>query len=397
MFLCALALVNGSSCEMTTDKVRESLFSPEHELFRDNVRRFIETEVLPHHARWEEQGVVDREVWSKAGRMGLLLTNAPEEYGGGGGDFLTSVIMVEEIMRHVCSGPGFRLHSDIVAPYILHHGSEELKRHWLPKMASGDAIGALGMTEPGAGSDVQAIRTTAVADGDEYVINGQKTFISNGQLADIVIVACKTDPSAGSKGISLIVVEADRPGFSRGRNLDKIGMKAQDNSELFFDNVRVPRTNLLGEEGRGFSYMMRELPQERLLVAVTAVSIIEASIAWTVEYTRDRKAFGRRVADFQNTRFKLAEVKTEATVARIFLNECIRRHMDGNLDVATAAMCKWWLTELEGKIVDTCLQLHGGYGYMSEFPIARAYTDARGHRLFAGTTEIMKEIVARSL
>ncbi len=373
------------------------LYQEEHELFRQTVRRFVETEVVPHHARWEEQGVVDRDVWRKAGDLGLLLTNIPQQYGGGGADFLTSVIMIEEMMRHVCSGPGFRLHSDIAAPYLLHHASEDLKRAWLPRMASGEIISAIAMTEPGTGSDLQAVRTTATKDGNHFVIKGQKTFITNGQLADLIIVVCKTDASAGAKGVSLILVEADRAGFSRGRNLEKIGMKAQDTSELFFDEVRVPCTNLIGEEGQGFAYLMKELPQERLLVGISAVTVMEAALEWTLKYTRERQAFGRAIADFQNSRFKLAEVKTEATVARVFLNDCIAKHLRGELDVPTAAMAKYWLSELEGKVVDTCLQLFGGYGYMWEFPIARAYADARVHRIFAGTTEIMKEIIARSL
>ena len=375
----------------------EPLFREEHTLFRETARRFVEAEVAPHHARWEQQGVVDRELWRKAGEAGLLLTAIPEEYGGGGADFLTSVVMIEEMMRHVYSGPGFRLHSDIVAPYILHYGSEDLKRAWLPRMARGEVVTAIAMTEPGTGSDLQGVRTSAVRDGNHYVVNGQKTFITNGQLADLIVVVCKTDPALGAKGTSLILVEADRTGFARGRNLDKIGLKAQDTSELFFDEVRVPITNLLGEENQGFRYLMQELPQERLLIAISAVTVIEAALEWTIAYTRGRQAFGRAIADFQNTRFRLAEVKTEAHVARVFLNDCLARHLRGELDVPTAAMAKWWLTELMGKVVDTCLQLHGGYGYMTEFPIARAYADARVHRIYGGTTEIMKEIVARSL
>lgn len=372
-------------------------YSSEHAQFRETVRRFVEKEIAPHHARWEKEGAISREAWLKAGEQGLLLTNIPAEYGGGGADFLTSVIMIEEMMRHVFSGPGFRLHSDIVAPYILHLGTEAQKQRLLPAMARGEMITAIAMTEPGTGSDLQNIRTLARREGDEFVISGQKTFITNGQLADIVIVACKTDASAGAKGVSLILVEANRPGFSRGRNLEKVGMKAQDTSELFFDAVRVPVTNLLGQEGGGFGHLMSELPQERLLVGITAVTVMEAALRWTVDYTRDRKAFGRTIADFQNTRFKLAEVKTEATVARTFLDACIERHMRRELDVPTAAMCKWWLSELECKVVDTCLQLFGGYGYMREYPIARAYEDARVHRIYAGSNEIMKEIVARSL
>ncbi|MBV8166055.1 MAG: acyl-CoA dehydrogenase family protein, partial [Alphaproteobacteria bacterium] len=324
------------------------LYQEEHELFRQTARRFVETEVVPHHARWEEQGVVDRAVWRKAGELGLLLTNIPREYGGGGADFLTSVIMIEEMMRHVCSGPGFRLHSDIAAPYLLHHASEDLKRAWLPRMATGEIISAIAMTEPGTGSDLQAVRTTAVKDGNHFVIKGQKTFITNGQLADLIIVVCKTDASAGAKGVSLILVEADRAGFSRGRNLEKIGMKAQDTSELFFDEVRVPCTNLIGEEGQGFAYLMKELPQERLLVGISAVTVMEAALEWTLTYTRERQAFGRAIADFQNSRFKLAEVKTEVTVARVFLDDCIAKHLRGALDVPTAAMAKYWLSELEG-------------------------------------------------
>lgn len=372
-------------------------YTHEHVQFRESVRRFVEKEIAPHHARWEKEGVIDRETWRKAGETGLLLTNIPAEYGGGDADFLTSVIMIEEMMRHVFSGPGFRLHSDIVAPYILHLGTEEQKQRLLPAMARGDIVTAIAMTEPGAGSDLQSIRTFARREGDEFVISGQKTFITNGQLADVVIVACKTDPTAGAKGVSLILVETERPGFSRGRNLEKIGMKAQDTSELFFDEVRVPVTNLLGREGNGFGHLMSELPQERLLVGITAVAVMESALRWTLDYTRDRKAFGRTVADFQNTRFKLAEVKTEVTVARTFLDDCIMKHMRHELDIPTAAMCKWWLSDLECRIVDTCLQLFGGYGYMREYPIARAFEDARVHRIYAGANEVMKEIVARSL
>lgn len=372
-------------------------YSSEHTQFRESVRRFVEKEIAPYHAQWEKDGVISREAWKKAGEQGLLLTNIPAEYGGGDADFLTSVIMIEEMMRHVFSGPGFRLHSDIVAPYILHLGTEEQKQRLLPAMARGDIVCAIAMTEPGAGSDLQSIRTQAVREGDEFVISGQKTFITNGALADVVIVACKTDPSAGAKGVSLILVETERPGFSRGRKLEKIGMKAQDTSELFFDQVRVPVTNLLGREGGGFGHLMSELPQERLLVGITAVTVMEAALSWTVEYTRERKAFGRTLADFQNTRFKLAEVKTEVTVARTFLDDCILKHMKGELDVPTAAMCKWWLSELECRVVDTCLQLFGGYGYMREYPIARAYEDARVHRIYAGANEVMRELVARSL
>ncbi|HMK68463.1 MAG TPA: acyl-CoA dehydrogenase family protein, partial [Stellaceae bacterium] len=298
---------------------------------------------------------------------------------------------------HLYSGPGFRLHSDIVAPYILHYGSERQKRRWLPAMAKGEVITAIAMTEPGAGSDLQGIRTTAIRDGEHYVVNGQKTFITNGQMADLVVVVAKTDPREGAKGITLILVEADRPGFKRGRNLEKLGMKAQDTSELFFDDVRVPADNVLGGEGRGFACLMQELPQERLLVGITAVGVMESALEQTIRYTRERKAFGRAIADFQVSRFKLAEMKTEVKIARVFLDHCLELHLEGKLDVETAAMAKWWLSDLENRIVDQCLQLHGGYGYMWEFPIARAYADARVHRIFAGTNEIMKELIARGL
>jgi len=372
-------------------------YASEHLQFRDSVRRFVEQEIAPHHARWEKEGVISRDAWRKAGEAGFLLTTVPVAYGGGGADFLTSVIMIEEMASGVFSGPGFRLHSDIVAPYILHLGTEEQKQRLLPAMAKGDIITAIAMTEPAAGSDLKAITTRARRDGDDYVISGQKTFITNGQLADLVIVVCKTDPAAGAKGISLILVETACPGFSRGRNLEKIGMKAQDTSELFFDEVRVPAANLLGREGAGFAHLMDELPQERLLVGISAVAVMEAALGWTIAYTRSRKAFGGTLADFQNTRFRLAEVKTEVTVARTFLDDCICRHLRGELDVPTAAMCKWWLSDLECRVVDTCLQLFGGYGYMREYPIARAFEDARVHRIYAGSNEVMKEIVARSL
>ncbi|HVM81080.1 MAG TPA: acyl-CoA dehydrogenase family protein [Stellaceae bacterium] len=374
-----------------------TLYKEEHEIFRASVRSFIEREVAPYHAQWEKDGQVSRELWRKAGAAGFLCTGMPPEYGGAGGDFLYAAILSEEFARGMFSGPGFRLHSDIVAPYILHYGSEAQKRKWLPAMARGEVITAIAMTEPGAGSDLQGIRTTALRKGEHYVVNGQKTFITNGQMADLVVVVAKTDPSEGAKGITLVLVEADRPGFKRGRNLEKLGMKAQDTSELFFDEVRVPLDNLLGGEGRGFACLMQELPQERLLVGITAVGVMESALEQTIRYTRERKAFGRAIADFQVSRFKLAEMKTEVKVARVFLDHCLELHLEGKLDVETAAMAKWWLSDLENRIVDQCLQLHGGYGYMWEFPIARAYADARVHRIFAGTNEIMKELIARGL
>ena len=377
--------------------VPRTIYTPEHEMFRDSVRRFIAREVAPHHAQWEKDGQVSRELWKKAGELGLLCTAIPAEYGGGGGDFRHSAIMTEEFARQIYSGPGFRLHSDIAAFYILHQGSEEQKRKWLPKMATGEVIFALAMTEPAAGSDLQGIRTTAIRDGDHYVVNGSKTFITNGQLADVVILACKTDPREGAKGVSLLLVETDQPGFRRGRNLDKLGMKAQDTSELFFDDMRVPVANILGDEGRGFRTLMAELPQERLLVAMSSIAGAEGALEATLAYTRDRKAFGQAIADFQYNRFKLAEMKTQVTIGRSFVDRCTELLLDGKLDVETAAMCKYWVTEMEGRLVDTCLQMHGGYGYMTEYPIARAYADARVRRIFGGANEIMLELIARNL
>jgi alkylation response protein AidB-like acyl-CoA dehydrogenase len=374
-----------------------TIFKDEHETFRRTVAAFIEREIAPNYEHWEKEGQVSREVWKKAGETGLLLTDIPEEYGGAGADFLYSAVMIEEMAKRVFSGPGFRLHSDIVAPYIHTYGSEEQKRTWLPRMARGEVITAIAMTEPGTGSDLQGVRTTALKKGNELVVNGQKTFITNGGLADLIIVVAKTDTSAGAKGVSLVLVEADREGFKRGRNLKKIGQNAQDTAELFFEDVRVPPSNILGEEGRGFACLMNQLPRERLLVSIGAVAMMEAALGWTVDYTRQRKAFGKTIADFQNTRFKLAEVKTEVTIARVFLDHSLELFLKGELDATKAAMGKWWLTELEQKVLDTCLQFFGGYGYMLEYPIARAYADARVHRIYAGTTEIMKELVARSL
>ncbi len=374
-----------------------TIFKDEHETYRRTVAAFIEREIAPNYEQWEKDGQVSREVWKKAGDAGLLLTDIPEEYGGAGADFLYSAVMIEEMAKRVFSGPGFRLHSDIVAPYIYNYGSEEQKRTWLPRMAKGEVITAIAMTEPGTGSDLQGVRTTALKKGNELVVNGQKTFITNGGLADLIIVVAKTDTSAGAKGVSLVLVEADREGFKRGRNLKKIGQNAQDTAELFFEDVRVPPSNILGEEGRGFASLMNQLPRERLLVSIGAVAMMEAALGWTVDYTRQRKAFGKAIADFQNTRFKLAEVKTEVTIARVFLDHSLELFLKGELDATKAAMGKWWLTELEQKVLDTCLQFFGGYGYMLEYPIARAYADARVHRIYAGTTEIMKELVARSL
>ncbi|MEM8971816.1 MAG: acyl-CoA dehydrogenase family protein [Pseudomonadota bacterium] len=374
-----------------------TVFEPEHELFRRSVAAFLDREVAPHYAQWEKDGRVSREVWRKAGEEGLLLTTMPEEYGGVGGDFRTAAIIIEELAARAFAAPGYTLHSEIVAPYILHYGTEEQKRQWLPKMASGESIASIAMTEPGTGSDVQSIRTTAYREGNELVVNGAKTFITNGEMADLVMVACKTDPNEGAKGVSLVMVETERAGFSRGKKLEKMGEKAQDVAELFFDDVRVPPSNLLGKEGRGFAAMMDELPQERLIVVMGAVATMEAALKWTIDYTTDRKAFGKPIISFQNTRFKLAELKTEIAIARTFADKCLELHLEGKLDVPTAAGAKFWMTELEQKVLDTCLQFFGGYGYMMEFPIARAYTNARVHRIYAGTNEIMREIVARSL
>ena len=377
--------------------IERTLFSQEHEMFRDSVRRFMERELAPHHEEWEEAGQVPRWAWKRAGEQGFLCVAIPEEWGGVGGDRRHSIILMEEQSRLNLTGLGFALHSDIVAPYIHHYGTTEQKLAWLPKMASGDLITGIAMTEPSGGSDLQAIRTTAIRDGDEYVISGQKTFITNGQTADLFLVACKTDRSEGARGISLIVVEADRPGFERGRRLKKLGTKAQDTSELFFSDVRVPVTNLIGEEGKGFGYMMQELAWERMHVGIQAVSCCEAALEWTIEYTRNRKAFGKSVIDFQNSRFTLAEMKTEVQVGRIFLDRCLELVLEGKLDTTTAAMVKLWTSEMQGKVLDACLQLHGGYGFMWEYPITRAFADARVQRIYAGTNEIMKELIGRTL
>ena len=377
--------------------IERSLFSPEHEAFRDSFQRFIDKEIAPHHAAWEEQGYVDRAVWNKAGDNGFLCMSMPEAYGGAGADFLYSAIMIEEQGRALASGPAFSLHNDIVVPYLLHYGTEEQKKKWIPKACAGELVTAIAMTEPGTGSDLQSVKTTAVMDGNPWVINGSKTFISNGQLADLVIVVAKTDAKLGAKGTSLIAVETTAQGFKRGRNLEKIGMKAQDTSELFFQDVRVPADNLLGGPGMGFAQLMQQLPQERLVIAIQAIAAIEAAMTHTVAYVKERKAFGKAILDFQNTRFKLAELKTKAHVARVFVDDCIARHLKGELDVATAAMAKYFTTELQCELIDECLQFFGGYGYMWEYPIARLYADARVQKIYGGTNEIMKELIGRTL
>jgi acyl-CoA dehydrogenase len=369
----------------------------DHEQFRDQVRKFVEREIAPYHHDWEKAGRVSRDAWLKAGREGLLLCAIPEAYGGGGGDFGHSIVVIEELMRVQATGPGFPLHSDIVAPYILAYGTEEQKQRWLPAMARGEIIGAIGMTEPGLGSDLKSVRTTARPEGDHYMLNGQKTFITNGANADLVIVVCKTDPAAGTRGISLLCVETSSPGFSKGAPLEKIGLKAQDTAELFFDEVRVPVVNLLGEEGKGFGYLMHQLAQERLMIAVRSPVVMETMLEATIYYTRSRKAFGQPVFDFQNTRFKLAEIKARTVACRVFVDHCIALHFEKKLSPEMAAMAKLYATEAQGQAVDELLQLHGGYGFMREYPIARAFVDSRVQRIYGGTSEIMKEIIARSL
>ncbi|PWN02659.1 acyl-CoA dehydrogenase [Nocardioides silvaticus] len=365
---------------------------------RDLARSFCEKEIKPHSETFIANKQVDRELWNKAGELGLLCLSVPEEYGGGGGTFAHEAIVIEEQAYAGDSSWGASLHSGIVAHYILAYGTEEQKQAWLPKLASGEAVGAIAMTEPGTGSDLQSVKTKAIREGDEYVINGSKTFITNGAQADVVITVAKTNPEEAASGISLIIVPADTPGFSRGRVLDKIGMKGQDTAELSYEDVRVPVANLLGpEEGQGFVQLMQQLPQERLIVAVANVAAMEVMLEETLRYVHDREAFGRPIWGFQNTKFKLAEVATEARVARSFVDECIGLHIEGELDIPTVAMAKLWCSERAQKVADMCLQLHGGYGYMNEYPIARAWADLRVSQIYAGTSEIMKEIISRSL
>ena len=378
--------------------IKRTLFSEEHLAFSESLDRFLKTEVAPHYERFEDQGYIDRDVWLKGGAAGFLCSSMPELYGGLGADKLFSVVLFEQPARHAVQAMlGWALHSEIVAPYILHYGSEQLKRKYLPKMATGEMIGAIAMTEPGAGSDLQGVRTTAVRKGDHYVVNGSKTFITNGSHCDLVIIVAKTDGSKGAKGISLLLVDSSMAGFTKGRRLKKIGLKAQDTGELFFDNVQVPAENLLGEENRGFAYLMQELPWERLQIAITAVAQMEAAIVYTSQYCRDRKAFGKELMQFQNTQFTLAEAMTEVQIARVFVDKCIELHIKGELDASTASMAKYWCTDLQSKVLDQCLQLHGGYGYMWEFPIARAWADARVARIYGGANEIMKDLIARQL
>ena len=380
--------------------MKRTLFTEEHNLFRDSFKHFLEKEVVPYYPQWEKDGIVSREMWLKAGQQGFLGLAVPEEYGGiGVNDFRYSAIMAEESARAgvVSAGMVIGLHNDIILPYFIAYANEEQKQRWLPGMCTGELITAIAMTEPGTGSDLAAIRTTAERIGDYYLLNGQKTFISNGIISDVVIVVAKTDPALRHKGISLLVVERNMQGFNRGRKLDKVGLKAQDTAELSFEDVKVPITNLLGEEGKGFSYLMRQLAQERLSVGVSAVAACETALEITLEYCKERTAFGQPIGSFQNSRFKLAEMKTEIEIARVFVDRCIEELNDGNLTPETAAMAKWWTSDLQKRVVDQCVQLHGGYGYMLEYPIARAYLDARVQSIYAGTNEIMKEIIGRSM
>ena len=378
-------------------QVQRNVYRDDHEMLRETARRFFERECLPRQAQWDADGRTDRETWLKAGREGLLCVTVPAEYGGGGGDFGHACVVAEELHRSGVSGFSLSLHSDIAAPYIVNFGTEEQKHRWLPKICRGETIMALAMTEPGTGSDLKAMRTNAVREGNEWVINGSKTFISNGLNADMVVVACKTDPSAGAKGVSLIMVEADRAGFRRGRKLEKVGQPAADTTELFFDNVRVPADNLLGEEGKGFLCLMKELAQERLVIAVYCAAKLERLLEQTLEYVKERKAFGQTVWDFQNTRFKLADIKAQAVAVRTLVDYYIGEHMRRRLTVQEAAIAKLHATETLWKCIDEMVQLHGGYGYMLEYPIARAFTDYRITRVFGGTNEVQRDLIARQL
>jgi alkylation response protein AidB-like acyl-CoA dehydrogenase len=377
-----------------------TIFDNEHKMFRDSFRKFVQQEIAPHHAKWEEEGIVPRELWTKAGQYGFLGMDVPEQYGGGGiKDFRYNTIVTEELVKVGASGVGFGLHSDIVIPYILTYGTEEQKQRWLPKMISGEMITAIAMSEPGAGSDLQGVRTTAVRDtsNGHYIVNGSKTFITNGINSDFVLAVCKTDPEQGHKGISLIAIERGMEGFTRGRNLEKIGLKAQDTAELFFSNVQVPCENLLGDEGMGFYYLMMQLPQERLAIAVGAIAACQHMLDMTINYCKEREAFGRPIGKFQNSRFKLAEMKTETTIGQVFIDRCIMELNENNLTAEQAAMAKWWTTDLQNRVADQCLQLHGGYGYMLEYPISKAWMDSRVQSIYGGTNEIMKEIIGRAM
>lgn len=381
---------------MAAHDKRRVAFEEEHRIYRDQVRRFIADEIAPHHARWERDGVVDREIWRKAGDAGLLCPSLDTDYGGPGGDFLHSVIMIEEIARAGTTGPGFFIHSEMVAPYVLNFGSPEQQQRWLPGMAAGTVIGAIAMSEPGAGSDLRAMRTLAKRTEGGWLLNGQKVFISNGQLADLIVVAAKTDLN-DKNSVTLFLVEGHSAGFQRGRNLEKIGNHAQDTSELFFDNVFVPDDGVLGQVNQGFRQLMRGLARERLAIAISCQAKAESALSTTLTYTRDRQVFGSALSDLQNTRFRLAEMGTEIAVGRAFVDELLQRYLEGDEDATEAAMAKLWTSEMLGRVVDGCLQLHGGWGYMTEYAIARAYVDARIERIVGGSSEIMKEIISRAL
>ncbi|WP_299565208.1 acyl-CoA dehydrogenase family protein [uncultured Mycolicibacterium sp.] len=378
--------------------MKRTIYEAEHEAFRETVREFIERECRPNHEKWEQQRLVDRSAYVAAGKYGLIGFNIPEEYGGGGtDDFRFNAVIDEEIARAGVHAPALSLHNDVVAPYFLHLANDEQKKRWLPGIASGETIIAIAMTEPGAGSDLAGIRTSAVRDGDDWIINGSKTFISSGINCDLVVVVARTDPEAGHKGFTLFVVERDMPGFTRGRKLDKVGLHTQDTAELHFENVRVPSANILGKEGYGFYHLMQNLPSERLSIAITAVAGARAVWEETLQYCKDRKAFGRSIGSFQHNRFLLAEMDTELEVTETYVDRCLRAVVDGELSAVEAAKAKWWATEVAKKVVDNCVQLHGGYGYMMEYRVARAYCDGRIQTIFGGTTEIMKEIIGRDL
>ena len=378
-------------------EIQRSVYREDHEMFRATARRFFETECAPRQAAWDKAGQVERDIWLKAGREGLLCVTVPEEYGGGGGDFGHAAVLAEEYHRSSVSGPSFSVHSDITAPYIVRLGTEEQKHRWLPEICRGEKILAIAMTEPGTGSDLKSIRTTAVRDGDDFVINGSKTFISNGLTADLIVVVCKTNPSAGAKGVSLIMVEADREGFRRGRKLEKVGQHAADTAEMFFDNVRVPASNLIGVENSGFIHLMEELPQERLIIGVYCAARLERQLELTLQYVKDRKAFGQAVWDFQNTKFKLADIKAQAIAVRTMIDYYIGQHMARKLTLQEAAIAKLFATETMWKCLDEMVQLHGGYGYMLEYPIARSFVDMRVTRIFGGTSEVLRELISRKL
>ena len=381
--------------------IERTLFNADHEAFRDSFRRFMDKEIAPHHEAWEEQGYVDRAVWNKAGENGFLCMTMPEVFGGSDADKLYSVVQMEELSRAGFSGIGYGLHNEIVAPYLLHYGTEAQKQKYLPKLATGEMVGAIAMSEPAAGSDLQGVKTTAMLQADgSYLINGSKTFITNGWHADLVILVAKTDPAAGAKGTSLFLIERGMPGFEKGKRLKKLGLKAQDTSELFFDNVKVSADQLLGGvamQGKGFICLMEQLPWERLQIAIGGIAAAQAAIDWTVQYVKDRKVFGQAVGNYQNTRYTLAELQTEVQVARVFVDKCTELVLQDKLDTATASMAKYWCSDLQCKVMDECVQLHGGYGYMWEYPITRAYADARVQRIYGGTNEIMKEVISRSM